>query len=74
MDHEIEPYIDVRAAAALLGVDPRSVKRYAQTGGLPFYKLGDGRNARMRFKASEVDEWAHRSRSVHIADCAGVAA
>jgi excisionase family DNA binding protein len=48
-----EPAIDAQAAAKILGVCVRTVKRMAERGELPAFRIVN----RWRFRASALDEW-----------------
>ena len=49
-----EPLIDAEAAGRLLGVHPKTVKRFAQAGTIPGMRIGK----LWRFRASSLDAWA----------------
>jgi len=46
-----------------LGVSTKSVARYVESGGLPFYLIGTHR----RFKLDEVLQWAKRNATEAVA-------
>ncbi len=48
-----EPLIDANAAARILAVSAKTVKRMADRGEIPALRIGN----RWRFRASELDEW-----------------
>lgn len=50
-----EPLIDASAAARLLSVSAKMVKRMAARGEIPALRIGN----RWKFRASELDEWVH---------------
>jgi excisionase family DNA binding protein len=49
-----EPLLDCDEAARFLRIHPSTVKRYARTGRLPGFRVGN----RWRFRPSELDDWA----------------
>lgn len=49
----IEPMIPVAEAARILGVAQTTLYDWVRAGKVPHYKLGE----RVRFRASELDEW-----------------
>ena len=49
----VEPLIDAEAAAALLGVHPKTVKRLAAEGAIPGMRIGK----LWRFRVSMLDKW-----------------
>ncbi len=50
----VEPFVDVEAAAAFLGVKVSYLYEKVRLGKVPSYKVGAFR----RFKLSELDAWA----------------
>lgn len=54
---KVEKLIDVDSAATILGLAPGTVRNKANEGEIPSVKLGAGRNAPLRFRESELDEW-----------------
>ena len=48
-----EPLLDSQAAAALLGIHPKTLQRLARRGVVPGHRIGD----LWRFRASELDRW-----------------
>jgi len=55
-DRLTEPFIDCRAAAAVLGdVHPKTVERWAREGRIPAYRYFRC----WRFRASELEIWLH---------------
>lgn len=63
---EIEPFVDVNAAAQFLKLRPRRVLELARRGALPAYPVGDGARRVWRFRLSELAS-AIRSRAVNSA-------
>lgn len=53
--HQVEPLIDVEAAASILGMSPDWIFQEAAAGRLPSYKIGRARNSPRRFRASELE-------------------
>lgn len=51
-----EPLLNTEDAAALLGVHPKTLERWAREGRVPAYDLG-----RWRFRASALDVWLRSS-------------
>jgi excisionase family DNA binding protein len=45
--------LDIRAAAAYLGISPDTLYKYASESFVPAFKIGN----RWRFKKSRLDEW-----------------
>lgn len=45
--------MDIRECAAYLGINPDTLYKYASSGSIPAFKLGN----RWRFKLSRVDAW-----------------
>ncbi|HNW93166.1 MAG TPA: helix-turn-helix domain-containing protein [bacterium] len=60
-EKELERMLTVSEAAELLGVSAATVRRMANDGGLPCYRVGRGRHR--RFKKKEVLGFLHSSRS-----------
>jgi excisionase family DNA binding protein len=54
---EIREVMDIRQAAHYLGISADSLYRYASTGFIPAFRLGN----RWRFRKSRLDEWMDRS-------------
>jgi excisionase family DNA binding protein len=52
---QIEPYLRVEQVAEILGVEPKTVRRWTLQGLLPHYKLGS--RAGYRFRRSDVDRF-----------------
>lgn len=53
---EIREVMDIRQAAHYLGISADSLYRYAATGFIPAFRLGN----RWRFRKSRLDEWMDR--------------
>ena len=53
---EIREVMDIRQAAHYLGISADSLYRYASTGFIPAFRLGN----RWRFRKSRLDEWMDR--------------
>jgi RNA polymerase sigma factor (sigma-70 family) len=51
----LERLLDKREAAHYLGVAPRTLDCYLQRRKIPFYKLGHGRTACIRFKRADLE-------------------
>lgn len=49
--------LDVAGAADFLGTTDRHVRRLVAERRVPFTKLGDGRSARLRFRADRLAQW-----------------
>ena len=49
--------LDVAKAASYLGTSERHIRRLVEERRIPFIKLGDGRSARLRFDAAQLDQW-----------------
>lgn len=52
MEEKVKSY-DVQQVSELLHISPSTVRRYAQAGRLPHFKLGD----KYMFPAVKLDEW-----------------
>jgi len=57
---EIREVMDIRQAAHYLGISADSLYRYASTGFIPAFRLGN----RWRFRKSRLDEWMDRRSGV----------
>ena len=58
-------YLDTRAAAAHLGLSPRTLDRYRVSGeGPEFYKLG----TRVRYRLADLEAWAASRRRRSTSD------
>jgi excisionase family DNA binding protein len=55
-DMSCEPLIDAERAAVILGLHSKTVKRLAQVGRLPGFKIGRV----WRFRESSLDEWVRQ--------------
>ena len=58
---QFEPYVDIKDAAAFLGVSTKTIRRHCTTRvgeRIPFYRFC----GQFRFKLSEVDAWAKRTK------------
>jgi excisionase family DNA binding protein len=53
---EIREVMDIRQAAHYMGISADSLYRYAATGFIPAFRLGN----RWRFRKSRLDEWMDR--------------
>ena len=53
---ETREVMDIRQAADYLGISADSLYRYASTGFIPAFRLGN----RWRFRKSRLDEWMDR--------------
>lgn len=53
---EIREVMDIRQAAHYLGISTDSLYRYAATGFIPAFRLGN----RWRFRKSRLEEWMDR--------------
>jgi excisionase family DNA binding protein len=53
---EIREVMDIRQAAHYLGISADSLYRYASSGFIPAFRLGN----RWRFRKSRLDEWMDR--------------
>ncbi len=60
---EIREVMDIRQAAHYLGISADSLYRYAATGFIPAFRLGN----RWRFRKSRLDEWMDRRSGVEEA-------
>jgi hypothetical protein len=63
----MEPRIDTKAAAALLGLRESTVRKYTMLRILPHQKLG----TRVVFCPSELERWADKRRVPTLAEQAG---
>ena len=52
-----EPYVDAAAAAKFLGVNRRTVLRWAREGKIPAHPASGCRRKTWRFRLSELDEF-----------------
>lgn len=57
---EIREVMDIRQAAHYMGISADSLYRYAATGFIPAFRLGN----RWRFRKSRLDEWMDRRSGV----------
>ena len=57
---EVREVMDIRQAAHYLGISADSLYRYAATGFIPAFRLGN----RWRFRKSRLDEWMDRSAGI----------
>ncbi|MGA8109209.1 MAG: helix-turn-helix domain-containing protein [Acidobacteriaceae bacterium] len=57
---EIREVMDIRQAAHYLGISADSLYRYAASGFIPAFRLGN----RWRFRKSRLDEWMDRSSGI----------
>ncbi|MGY5128480.1 hypothetical protein [Streptomyces nigrescens] len=55
-----EQFMDVKATAKFLNMSVTWVYRDAPNQGLTPYKFGSGRNAKIQYKISEVQQWARQ--------------
>lgn len=53
---EVREVMDIRQAAHYMGISADSLYRYAATGFIPAFRLGN----RWRFRKSRLDEWMDR--------------
>lgn len=53
---EVREVMDIRQASHYLGISADSLYRYASTGFIPAFRLGN----RWRFRKSRLDEWMDR--------------
>lgn len=60
---ETREVMDIRQAAHYLGISADSLYRYAATGFIPAFRLGN----RWRFRKSRLDEWMDRRSGVEEA-------
>lgn len=60
---EVREVMDIRQAAHYLGISADSLYRYAATGFIPAFRLGN----RWRFRKSRLDEWMDRSSGIEEA-------
>ena len=56
------PLMDYSSCAERLGTTVRHLQLLVHRRGIPFIKLGDGRNAPVRFDPADVDRWLERRR------------
>ncbi|MGW0137566.1 helix-turn-helix domain-containing protein [Streptomyces calvus] len=56
-------FMSVREVAEYLNVSASWVYRNASRSGLVPYRFGGGENAKIRFRASEVDAWVKQQRA-----------
>lgn len=54
-DHGLEGLLNKKDAARYLGVAQRTLDSYLLRRKIPFYKLGVGRTARIRFKRTDLE-------------------
>ncbi|WP_078652216.1 helix-turn-helix domain-containing protein [Streptomyces globisporus] len=57
-------FMGVKELAVYLGVSPSWLYQYGTQLGLPRYKFGRGRTAKVRYRRSEVDRWVKSQRVV----------
>ncbi|WP_051836422.1 helix-turn-helix domain-containing protein [Streptomyces sp. NRRL WC-3742] len=57
-----EQFMDVKQTAQYLNMSVAWVYREAQQVGLVPYRFGNGRNAKLQFKVSEVQAWVRQQR------------
>jgi excisionase family DNA binding protein len=57
---EVREVMDIRQAAHYLGISADSLYRYAASGFIPAFRLGN----RWRFRKSRLDEWMDRSSGI----------
>jgi len=57
---EIREVMDIRQAAHYLGISADSLYRYASSGFIPAFRLGN----RWRFRKSRLEEWMDRSSGI----------
>ena len=62
---EIREVMDIRQAAHYLGISADSLYRYAATGFIPAFRLGN----RWRFRKSRLDEWMDRRSGLEGSAC-----
>lgn len=55
-------FMDVKQTAEYLNMSVPWVYREAPRPGLPTYRFGRGRNAKIQFKVSEVEAWVKQQR------------
>jgi len=60
---EVREVMDIRQAAHYLGISSDSLYRYAATGFIPAFRLGN----RWRFRKSRLDEWMDRQSDQQVA-------
>lgn len=56
-----EPWLSMAEAASLLFVSVRTLQRIMARGEITYTRIGVGRNARVVFKQSYLDEWRARA-------------
>jgi excisionase family DNA binding protein len=61
---ETREVMDIRQAAHYLGISADSLYRYAATGFIPAFRLGN----RWRFRKSRLDEWMDRRSGMEEAE------
>lgn len=61
---EVREVMDIRQAAHYLGISADSLYRYAATGFIPAFRLGN----RWRFRKSRLDEWMDRRSGMEPAE------
>jgi excisionase family DNA binding protein len=61
---ETREVMDIRQAANYLGISADSLYRYAATGFIPAFRLGN----RWRFRKSRLDEWMDRRSGLEEAE------
>jgi predicted site-specific integrase-resolvase len=57
--------VDAEQLAQILGVCVKTVRRYYTDQGLPYIKLGAGRNTAIRFNIADVRKWVEGWRTEH---------
>ncbi|RZD54573.1 hypothetical protein C0Q59_30350 [Streptomyces albidoflavus] len=62
MGQEISDFMSVKETAEYLNVSVTWMYREAARAGIARYKFGKGRNAKIRFKTSEVNAWVRQQR------------
>ena len=60
-------FFDPREAADYLGINSRTVTRWAREGYLPAYPIGEGKRRLWRFLEGDLEEWV-RSRQTGCSD------
>ena len=63
---EIREVMDIRQAAHYMGISADSLYRYAATGFIPAFRLGN----RWRFRKSRLDEWMDRRSGLKVEEAA----
>jgi excisionase family DNA binding protein len=61
---EVREVMDIRQAAHYLGISADSLYRYAATGFIPAFRLGN----RWRFRKSRLDEWMDRRSGMELTE------